>query len=47
MRHLIGIGLVVLLSAAVFFGGGWPSATSSRETSGPEWFLLARMAATS
>jgi hypothetical protein len=23
MRHLIGIGLAVVLSAAVFFGGGW------------------------
>jgi hypothetical protein len=23
MRHLIGIGLAVVLSAAIFFGGGW------------------------
>ena len=30
MRHLIGIGLAVLLSAAVFFGGGWAFAGSTR-----------------
>jgi len=39
MRHLIGIGLAVLLSAAVFFGGGWAYGRLFARNQGAEWSL--------
>jgi hypothetical protein len=41
MRHLIGIGLAVLLSAAVFFGGGWAFSRLVTRNHGSEWSLPA------
>jgi hypothetical protein len=41
MRHLIGIGLAVLLSAAVFFGGGWAFSRLFTRNLGSEWSLPA------
>jgi hypothetical protein len=41
MRHLIGIGLAVLLSAAVFFGGGWAFSRLVTRNLGSEWSLPA------
>lgn len=41
MRHLIGIGLAVLLSAAVFFGGGWAYGRLSARNLGSEFSLPA------
>jgi hypothetical protein len=41
MRHLIGIGLAVLLSAAVFFGGGWAYGRLFARNLGSEWSLPA------
>jgi hypothetical protein len=41
MRHLIGIGLAVLLSAAVFFGGGWAYSRLASRNLGSEWSLPA------
>ena len=40
MRHLIGIGLAVVLSATVFFGGGWAYSLFTRNL-GSEWSLPA------
>jgi hypothetical protein len=37
MRHLIGIGLAVVLSAAVFFGGGWAFTRLFPRNFGSEW----------
>jgi hypothetical protein len=36
-RHLIGFGLAVVLSAAVFFGGGWAYYRLSARNLGPAW----------
>ena len=41
MRHLIGIGLAVVLSAAVFFGGGWAYSRLFTRNLGSEWSLPA------
>jgi len=41
MRHLTGIGLAVLLSAAVFFGGGWAYGRLFARNLGSEWSLPA------
>ena len=39
MRHLIGIGLAVVLSAAIFFGGGWAYSRLFTRNLGSEWSL--------
>ena len=39
MRHLIGIGLAVVLSAAIFFGGGWAYNRLFTRNLGSEWSL--------
>jgi hypothetical protein len=36
-RHLIGIGLAVVLSAAIFFGGGWAYNRLFTRNLGSEW----------
>ena len=41
MRHLIGIGLAVLLSAAVFFGGGWAFRRLVTRNLGSAWSVPA------
>ena len=41
MRHLIGIGLAVLLSAAVFFGGGWAFRRLVTRNLGSPWSVPA------
>jgi hypothetical protein len=41
MRHLIGIGLAVVLSAAVFFGGGWAYDRLLTRNHGSAWSLPA------
>ncbi|HEX3964196.1 MAG TPA: hypothetical protein VHZ03_47380 [Trebonia sp.] len=41
MRHLIGIGLAVVLSAAIFFGGGWAYSRLLTRNLGSEWSLPA------
>jgi hypothetical protein len=41
MRHLIGIGLAVVLSAAIFFGGGWAYNRLFTRNLGSEWSLPA------
>jgi hypothetical protein len=41
MRHLIGIGLAVVISAAVFFGGGWAFNRLFTRNLGSEWSLPA------
>jgi hypothetical protein len=41
MRHLIGIGLAVVLSAAIFFGGGWAYSRLFTRNLGSEWSLPA------
>ncbi len=39
MRHLIGIGLALVLSAAIFFGGGWADNRLFTRNLGSEWSL--------
>jgi hypothetical protein len=39
MRHLIGIGLAIVLSVAVFFGGGWAYNRLFTRNLGSEWSL--------
>ena len=39
MRHLIGIGLAIVLSVAVFFGGGWAYNRLFTRNLGAEWSL--------
>jgi hypothetical protein len=39
MRHLIGIGLAVVLSAAIYFGGGWAYNRLFTRNLGSEWSL--------
>jgi hypothetical protein len=41
MRHLIGIGLAVVISAAIFFGGGWAFSRLFTRNLGSEWSLPA------
>jgi hypothetical protein len=41
MRHLIGTGLAVALSAAIFFGGGWAYSRLFTRNLGSEWSLPA------
>ena len=41
MRHLIGIGLAVVISAAIFFGGGWAFNRLFTRNLGAEWSLPA------
>src|SRR5580698_483437 len=41
MRHLIGIGLAVVISAAIFFGGGWAFNRLFTRNLGSEWSLPA------
>jgi hypothetical protein len=41
MRHLIGLGLAVVISAAVFFGGGWAFNRLFTRNLGSEWSLPA------
>lgn len=41
MRHLIGIGLAVVLSAAIFFGDGWAYSRLFTRNLGSEWSLPA------
>jgi hypothetical protein len=41
MRHLIGIGLAVVISAAIFFGGGWAFSRLFTRNQGAEWSLPA------
>ena len=41
MRHLIGIGLAVVISAAIFFGGGWAFNRLFARNLGAEWSLPA------
>ncbi|HUN37133.1 MAG TPA: hypothetical protein VMU95_34475 [Trebonia sp.] len=41
MRHLIGIGLAVVLSAAIFFGGGWGYNRLFTRNAGAQWSLPA------
>ena len=40
-RHLIGIGLAVAISAAIFFGGGWAFSRLFTRNHGSEWSLPA------
>jgi hypothetical protein len=40
-RHLIGIGLAVVISAAIFFGGGWAFSRLFTRNLGSEWSLPA------
>jgi hypothetical protein len=40
-RHLIGIGLAVVISAAIFFGGGWAFSRLFTRNQGAEWSLPA------
>jgi hypothetical protein len=40
-RHLIGIGLAVVISAAIFFGGGWAFSRLFTRNGGSEWSLPA------
>ena len=40
-RHLIGIGLAVVISAAIFFGGGWAFSRLFTRNHGSEWSLPA------
>jgi len=39
MRHLIGIGLALVLSAAIFFGGGWAYNRLVTRNLGAQWSL--------
>jgi hypothetical protein len=41
MRHLIGIGLAVVVSAAIFFGAGWAFNRLLTRNLGSEWSLPA------
>ena len=41
MRHLVGIGLAVMISAAIFFGGGWAFSRLFTRNLGSEWSLPA------
>lgn len=41
MRHFIGTGLAVVLSAAIFFGGGWAYSRLFTRNLGSEWSLPA------
>jgi hypothetical protein len=41
MRHLVGIGLAVVISAAIFFGGGWAFSRLFTRNLGSEWSLPA------
>jgi hypothetical protein len=41
MRHLIGIGLAVVLSAAIFLGGGWAYNRLFARNLGSQWSLPA------
>ena len=41
MRHVIGIGLAVVLSAAIFFGGGWAYNRLFTRNLGSAWSLPA------
>ena len=41
MRHLIGTGLAVVISAAIFFGGGWAFNRLFTRNLGSEWSLPA------
>src|SRR5277367_3179805 len=41
MRHLIGIGLAVVISAAIFFGGSWAFNRLFTRNLGSEWSLPA------
>jgi hypothetical protein len=41
MRHLIGLGLAVVISAAIFFGGGWAFNRLVTRNLGGEWSLPA------
>jgi hypothetical protein len=41
MRHRIGIGLAVVISAAIFFGGGWAFNRLFTRNLGSEWSLPA------
>ena len=41
MRHLVGIGLAVVISAAIFFGGSWAFYRLITRNLGSEWSLPA------